>query len=375
MTVKSQTTNNGADNILQKVSDKLNSFQNIRYDLNRELNYLSENYHNETTWTEYFEFRSSDTLIGFKYQIEDSLFKQIFNGTEEFNLNKKSKTIQINEQPSQKSFEGNSAFYNSLITLKNVLPLIISDKTIGKAVADTMINGTPNYLITLSLNKRRIKYLGNNFDAMTTKYNFIYKIIINKKNDLPFEILQVNDLNDDFIKTSFVNINTDVQQQPTEQSWYYSTYMDEYKQAKQKEIPQLISVGSIALNWTLPLYNKNENISLSELKGKVILLDFWFKNCGPCIESVPHLNAINAKFKSKKFEILGINSWDSKKDIDWFCNKHEVAYNVLMNGKDLAEKYGVNLFPTIVLIDKQGKVLYSGGFDQAKIEELIEKAL
>ena len=225
-----------------------------------------------------------------------------------------------------------------------------------------------------NIGKRRIQNLGRGFDVMQTKYNFIYKIIINKNTYFPKEILQKNDLNSDFIKTSFTNINTNAQQ-PSELSWYYSTYIDEYKPAKSKEISQLISVGSYALNWTLPLYNKNESISLYRLKGKIILLDFWFKNCGPCIESVPHLNAIYQKFKNRKFEILGINTWDSKKDIGSFCNEHEVAYNVLMNGKDLAEKYGVNLFPTVVLIDKEGKVLYSGGFDQSKIEKLIEKTL
>ncbi len=209
---------------------------------------------------------------------------------------------------------------------------------------------------------------------MQTKSNFIYKITIDKISNIPIEVLQKNDLNDDFIKTNFTNINISPNQ-PAENSWYYSTYMDEYKQTKQKEIPQLISVGSIALDWTLPLYNKNENISLFELKGKVILLDFWFKNCGPCIESVPHLNAINKKYKNKNFEILGINTWDTKKDIDGFCNKHGVTYKVLMNGKHLAENYGVNLFPTVILIDKVGKVLYSGGFDQSKLEKLIEKSL
>jgi thioredoxin-related protein len=64
-----------------------------------------------------------------------------------------------------------------------------------------------------------------------------------------------------------------------------------------------------------------------------------------------------------------------KKDVVWFCNKHQVSYNVLINGKDLAEKYGISAFPTLVLIDKEGKVLYSGGFNQSEIEKLIEKAL
>jgi len=364
-----------AISILQKSSNKLNSLSTIGYDLKRELNYASENYHNISEWSCYFNFDSTNTTIGFKYQIVDSTSNDFFNGTEKFELNKPSKTIQINNNPKKKDFKSLSYLYNSIVTLRNILPLIISEQNSTKTVSDTIIDNHPYEVVTINIGKRRIQNLGEGFDAMQTKSNFIYKITIDKINNMPIEVLQKNDLNDDFIKTNFTNINI-APNQPTENSWYYSTYIDEYKQAKQKEISPLISVGSIALDWTLPLYNKNENISLFGLRGKVILLDFWFKNCGPCIESVPHLNAINEKFKNKKFEILSINTWDSKKDIGWFCNKHKVTYQVLMNGKDIAEKYGASGFPTVILLDKQGKVLYSAtGFDYSKIENLIEKAL
>lgn len=370
LTAKSQTTNNRADIVLQKVSDKLKSLQNISYDINREDNYPSENYHRESDWHEYFEFTKNDTL-NFKYQIEGETGKQIFNGTEKFDLDPKTKTIKIIHHPNQESFQGLSALYNSILTLKNILPVIINDTAATKILGDTTINGNAYYLITINIGKRRINYLGNGFNPL--KINSVYEIIIDKKSYLPFGIIQ-HTYQTDFIKTTFLNINTNAVL-PSEYSWYYSTYTDEYKPAIPKNISPLIPVGSIVNDWTLPLYDKSENISPSELRGKVVLLDFWFKNCGPCIESVPHLNAINAKFKNKKFEILGINTWDSKKDIDWFCNKHEVTYNVLMNGKDLAEKYGINLYPTVVLIDKEGKVLYSGGFDQSKIEKVVENAL
>ncbi len=364
-----------ADSILQKMSTKLNSFKNIRYDLKRELNYSSENYHNEMNWTVYFDFQSADTIIGFKYQIEDETAKQVFNGTEEFETDKKGKTIKIDDQPDQKLFSSISAFYNSIITLKNGLPLIIADETIAKTVSDTAINNTSYYLITLSLNKRRIKNLGKGFDAMTAKSNLIYKIIIDKKDYLPLEVLQVNDRNNDFIQTRFTNITANIPL-PSELSWYYSTYTNEYKPAVQKEAPQLISVGHSAREWILPLYNKEENIKLSNFKGKVVLLDFWIKNCGPCIKSIPDLNALQEKFKNKKFEILGINSYDTKEDIGWFCNKHKPNYKVLMQGKAIAEKYGVSGFPTVILIDKEGKVLFSGvDFEKSEIEKLIEKAL
>ena len=374
LTAESQTTNNTADIVLQEASEKLNSFQNIRYDLKRELNYASENYHNISEWSCYFNFDLTNATVGFKYQVNDSTSGDFFNGTEKFELNQATKTIQLDKAPQKKDFKSLSYLYNSIVTLRNILPIIIQDENSIKAVTDTIINNHPYELVTINIGKRRIQNLGEGFDEMQTKFNFIYKITIDKINNMPVEVLQKNDLNDDFIKTNFSNINM-ASNQPTENSWYYSTYTNEYKPAIPKNISPLIPVGSIVNDWTLPLYDKNENISLSELRGKVVLLDFWFKNCGPCIESIPHLNAINAKFKNKKFEILGINTWDSKKDIDWFCNKHQVAYKVLMNGKDLAEKYGINLFPTVVLIDKDGKVLYSGGFDQSKIEELIEKAL
>jgi thiol-disulfide isomerase/thioredoxin len=364
-----------AISVLQKSSNKLNSLSAIGYDLKRELNYASENYHNISEWSCYLNFDTTNTTVGFKYQIVDSTSNNFFNGTEKFELNKASKTIQINNNPKKQDFKSLSYLYNSIVTLRNILPLIISDQNSTKTVSDTIIDSHPYEVVTINIGKRRIQNLGEGFDAMQTKFNFIYKITIDKINNMPIEVLQKNELNDDFIKTNFTNINI-APNQPTENSWYYSTYIDEYKQAKQKEISPLIPVGSSALDWTLPLYNKNENVSLFGLRGKIILLDFWFKNCSPCIESVPYLNTINKKFKNKEFEILSINTWDSKKDIAWFCNKHKVTYKVLMNGKGLAENYGASGFPTVILLDKEGKVLYSAtGFDYSKIENLIEKAL
>lgn len=106
------------------------------------------------------------------------------------------------------------------------------------------------------------------------------------------------------------------------------------------------------------------------------MLDFWIKNCGPCIQSVPHLNNLQSKFKNKEFSLVSINSYDSKEDVIWFCDKFKVNYPVLLNGKSVAEEYGVSGFPSIILIDKKGKIFYStAGFDQLEIEKLILNVL
>lgn len=131
-----------ADSVLYKVYNALQRLKSIRYENIRELNYASENYHQVSVWTSYYDFSSTDTLVGFKYQVEDSLSKSVFNGTERFDLNKKERTIDLNEQPIGKNFERLSFFYNSIITLRNILPLLISDKTATKAIGDTVIHHT-----------------------------------------------------------------------------------------------------------------------------------------------------------------------------------------------------------------------------------------
>lgn len=367
-----------AISVLQKASDKLNGLTTLSYAIKRELNYASEDFHNISEWLCYFNFDPTNATVGFKYQINDSKSSDFFNGTEKFELNKATKTIQINDNPRKEDFQSLSYLYNSIVTLRNVLPLLIADQNSNKTVTDTIINNHPYEVVTINMGKRRIQNLGEGFDEMKTKYNFIYKITIDKINNMPIEVLQKNDLNDDFIKTNFTNINF-TPNQPAETSWYYSTYTKEYKPAESIVIPSLSSIGSFASDWKLTAYKDNKQFSLSNLKGKVILLDFWIKNCGSCILSVPHLNKLLERFQNMDFELISINSYDSKGDVGKFFNKHKIKYPVLLNGKTIAENYGVSAFPTFFVIDKSGKIIYSQtGFDESstsKIEKIIKKAL
>lgn len=367
------------DSVMARVSRKLHTLKSIKYDDIRELNYPSENYHVVSTWASYYDFKSTDTLAGFKYQIEDTASKRVFNGTEEFFLDKKARTMQIDDHPGKNNFRGLSFLYNSLVTLRNVFPILISDIAAVKTVSDTTIDRTSCILITADIGKRRIQNLGTGFDAMQTRNKFIYKIAVDKDTWLPLEVLQINDLNNDLIKTTFKNIEIEPRG-PEDLSWYYSTYTNEYKQGPDKSgMHPLIPINSSAPEWSLESFNGGNTVSLKDLKGKVVLLDFWIKNCGPCIESVPHLNELQEKLKAEKFKIMSINSYDPKSDVGLFCKNHHVDYPVLLNGKMIAEKYGVDSFPTFIILDGNGKVIYTqAGYDasvESKIEEIIRKAL
>jgi peroxiredoxin len=374
----SQNANRSADSVLEKISRGLRGINAIKYANTRELNYSSENYHHISKWTAYYDFQSTDRLTGFRYQIDDSASKQIFNGTEKFDLHHKARTITVNDSPTKNSFRQLSALYNSIVTLKNILPLIISDKNATKNIADTVINKKVYDLITINIGKRRIQNPGEGFDSMTTKYNFIYKIVSDKSTFLPLAVIQNNDANTDFIKTTFTNIQTNPDP-PSESSWYYSTYMNAYTIAGDALARQLLPNGSTAPDWQLTVYGENKTLGLDELKGNVVLLDFWIKNCGPCIQSVPHLNELRNTFKDEKLKIISINSYDAKEDVKRFYDKHKIKYTVLMNGKDVATSYGVSGFPAFFILDKTGKIIFSHtGYDasvQAAIEAVIKKSL
>jgi thiol-disulfide isomerase/thioredoxin len=131
----------------------------------------------------------------------------------------------------------------------------------------------------------------------------------------------------------------------------------------------------VAPDWKLPVLAMRTNVSLDIERGRVIVLNFWVKNSAPCAAIVPRLGALQAKYSQKNVEVLGINCHDTKQDVIGFMKKYRPHYRILTDGKEISEAYGVNAYPTIVLLDKNGKVLYAGDWDESKVDGLIDKAL
>lgn len=101
---------NDAIEVLKKTSAKLDDLDNISYSYFRCINYFSENFHSEAGARTFIDFDKSKTLLGFKFQIEDKQSKIIYNGTENFVLNEKDKTIKISHAPQRNDFESISYF-------------------------------------------------------------------------------------------------------------------------------------------------------------------------------------------------------------------------------------------------------------------------
>lgn len=363
-----------ATKVFQKLSNKLSGFETISYRYYRSINYLSENYRSETEGNTFLDFRIKDTALGFRYLAENKDYKSVYNGAETFYLNKVDTTIKISFKAQRGHVESLPLFANSIVTLKKALPQIIADNEVPKMLTDTIIENEKYYLASFILQNKTLSYLGE-YSPITLERKFQYKIIIDKTTFLPLHIIQTNNAEPrDYMRTTFSDIKADISQLP-ETSWYYSTYLKDFKLSSDKKLT-LIKENTMAPDWQAVYFNTNDNISLGKLKGNVVLLEFWIKNCGYCIAAVPELNSLIEKYKTINLSVIGINRHDKQEDVKFFYQKNRPNFNTVfdINGS-ITTAYGVDGFPTLVLIDKKGKVLYAGGLDIEVLNGLLKAAL
>jgi len=116
-------------------------------------------------------------------------------------------------------------------------------------------------------------------------------------------------------------------------------------------------------------------VSLSDFKGKYVLLDFWASWCGPCRINNPILKSIINKYKNFNFELISISA-DEKSD-KWKTAIKKDAMN-WVNLSDLKGmksqvviEYGISAFPTYILIDPSGKIILRTENEIEKIREKI----
>jgi len=131
---------------------------------------------------------------------------------------------------------------------------------------------------------------------------------------------------------------------------------------QRKAIEKLTGNINAAPDFTLKDIN-DEEYTLSDLRGKVVILNFWATWCGPCRMEIPEFNEM-AKNKNEDLVILGISVSDTKKALKNFKKSFDVDYPVLYGSTKIIEKVsrdygGIYSVPMTFLIDKQGEVKMS----------------
>jgi cytochrome c biogenesis protein CcmG/thiol:disulfide interchange protein DsbE len=117
-------------------------------------------------------------------------------------------------------------------------------------------------------------------------------------------------------------------------------------------------VGGIAPDFTLKDL-KGRDVSLSDYRGHIVILDFWASWCPPCNETIPELVALQNKYGQKGVVVLGIAIDDGSSDASAlfaFSKEHGINYPILV-GSDIVEGiYEIRGIPTLFLVDRKGKI-------------------
>ncbi|QYZ67033.1 MAG: redoxin [Gammaproteobacteria bacterium (ex Lamellibrachia satsuma)] len=137
----------------------------------------------------------------------------------------------------------------------------------------------------------------------------------------------------------------------------------------------LWAATQLAPDFTLKSLN-GENLRLSELRGEVVMINFWASWCGPCRQEMPLLEELYQRYQPLGFTLLGINVEQDDAKVRKLSKELGVSFPILFdNDNRVSKDYAVSAMPTTLLIDRDGnqRFLHQGfrpGYEQAYQEQI-----
>jgi len=96
--------------------------------------------------------------------------------------------------------------------------------------------------------------------------------------------------------------------------------------------------------------------TLDDLKGKIIVMNYWFSACRPCVMEMPELNKLVTKYRDKNVVFLGL-TYNVKPNIERFLQRFEFDYNLIPEAQIEIHNYQVKTYPTHIVIDQKGYIV------------------
>lgn len=382
-----------AKEILKESFEKCQSIRNGYYEMDIYKKYMSDKDTIASSFKCHFKKLEDDTLYSSAFHYE-AFYEGEYSGDVlytgddfvTYSLNDSSGQIMSKVLWAEeiKSYRHNYTFYapltdrdsgpmpdsNDLLNDEFTINLVGEESYNGYSCYHVQINKRPEEDSTSMLVATRIEYHFwiNKEDFVPIAYTIAYDLVMNgdtmyQHTKSILKNYKLNDLHDSEVLTmasipSYVSLKD------------YVPYKS----------PELLPVDTIAPDWELPSLT-DENIRLSDQKGKIVLIDFFYKACYPCMQALPGLQRLHEKYGDKGLHVIGIDPYDTKEkdEIDVFLAKRGVTYTVVLGGKEVAKDYHVSGYPTMYLVGEDGKILFSqvgyGDGTEEKLEEIIKANL
>jgi len=389
----SALSQNDAKQILIQAREACQKIENGYYEMERHMKYMSGPDTSQRSFSCHFQKLPEDTLFSTAFHYVtfnngEHAVHIMYTGEElvRYNLKDSTGNIMATKVWAEEisAIKHNFTFYEPFMNKRsNPLPKdekLQDEKNQITYLGDAIINNLPCFHININYHiekdstemiqtlKAESQFWISKSDFIPIQYTIAYDVVMNNDTMHQFEKIvltkyELNHLKDEVQLTldavpSFVELSD------------YEPY----------EKPELLADGTMAPDWSLVDLEDN-TVTLSDLNGKIVLIDFFYKSCYPCMLALPKLQELHEKYADQGLVIVGVNPYDAKEkdDIPNFLAKRGVSFTVLLDGLDVAKAYNVSGYPTTYLIDKDGSIILSkvgygeGAFDD--IENILIERL
>lgn len=115
-----------------------------------------------------------------------------------------------------------------------------------------------------------------------------------------------------------------------------------------------------------------KSVRLADLRGRIVLIDFWASWCAPCKATFPALNALGQELKANGVDVLAVSEDEKRKELDAFLGEHPPTLDVLLDpGGNAAAAFGVTAIPSMFVIDRAGVIRFSHANYGADVIEAV----
>ncbi|WP_100614722.1 redoxin domain-containing protein [Confluentibacter citreus] len=325
----------------------------------------------------YYKKEPKDTLIGFKIaSLQKNGHHQVYNTENLFGLTTGNKTLTItNKNQYPKQVSRIKQFYISFpffYLVKNAFDYAEKDeKTEIINLGSVKINNQDCYKLTISTPK-------NNDQMSSEQIYYISKdtyLPIGSDLSVSTKIGNATEIISLEIRISDINLEDEISDKIfTQEELSEYVKVINYTPELEQRANTLLAIGEKAPEWELS-NSQGKKINLNDLKGRITIMDFWYKACGPCNKQMVKLQELHNKYPENKVKFIGINTIDDpiEDNIDLFLENRNITMETVFNGKTIENDYQVTASPALFVIDQNGFIVHNiDGYSSNIVTELTE---
>lgn len=334
----------------------------------------------------YEHVNPEDTVIGYSYiRAFDKEFKQplsLYDGIVHADIVEQEKEVCIDNFTRKRPLPFRMVQQEAFYYMKAIIDYALNT---NDSIILTLKDEGKDYLMELTINMPnqveffgKAKYIPEN--PYTNNPVSVYKIWISKENDMPYRYRREMQHNITEAICSDFLFNPSGMGRIIAEDYYPEGYV-RYIRGQEKEKPVADMTGKTAPEWTLTDIG-DRKISLSDIKSKVVLLQFIGIGCGPCKISIHFLNRLREKYDNNSLEIIAVETWVKRKSsCENYIRENGIKYRFLTAEEDIIEKlindyHADSGVPKFYLLDENRSIRkICNGYAENSTDEEIEKEI